>query len=580
MTPIIKRRAFHPDQSTLADLTPLLQRIFTTRGVSDPADLEISLKYLLSTEHLTGIDSAVDRLEIALRNQDHIVIVADFDADGATSCAVAMRALHAMGAQSVDYIVPNRFEYGYGLTPPIVELAKQSQPDLLITVDNGISSIDGVALARTYDIDVVITDHHLPPRVLPNANAIVNPNLDGDEFPSKALAGVGVIFYVMMALRARLREKSWFEKRGIAEPNLAQLLDLVALGTVADVVPLDRNNRCLVGQGLARIRAGQMQAGIRALFDVAGVNSDAISSTDLGFAIGPRLNAAGRLADMSLGIECLLSDDAQKCQQIAQSLDGLNRERREIEAEMKDQAISVLEQMVLDEQSLPAGLALFDSDWHQGVVGVVASRIKDKYHRPVIAFAPSEDQQIKGSGRSIPGIHLRDVLDAIATKHPSLLDKFGGHAMAAGLTIAEQDFETFQEIFSREIRDVLGEVSLHRIIETDGPLDEQSMTLEIAQTLSRAAPWGQHFPEPLFDDVFDIVESRVVGEHHLKLRLRRVGGQQVFDAIAFYAVNEPWAGAQSALRFVYRLAVNEYRGRRCVQLIIEFATSDMPLTDA
>ncbi|MFT5416592.1 MAG: single-stranded-DNA-specific exonuclease, partial [Gammaproteobacteria bacterium] len=429
--PTIVRRPLGGTSRLPDDYHPVVKRVLAARGVLELADLDTSLDGLFRADSLGGVDAAVTLLERAIVNSKNIVIVADFDADGATSCAVAIRALTAMGARDPRYLVPNRFEYGYGLTPPIVELAKAGLPDLLITVDNGISSIDGVAAARASGIDVIITDHHLPGAILPNANAIVNPNVPGDAFPSKCLAGVGVIFYVMLALRKRLLETNWFKAQNIDYPNLAELLDLVALGTVADVVPLDQNNRRLVAQGLARIRFGKAHAGIRALLKISGKDIKRLNSIDLAFAVAPRLNAAGRLADMSLGIECLISDNAAVCDRYAIELDDLNRERREIESEMKTQAVEFVDAMRLsDGAALRSGICLIDESWHQGVVGIIASRIKERYHRPVIAFAPVSDTELKGSGRSIPGVHLRDALDAIAAANPGLLSKFGGHAMA------------------------------------------------------------------------------------------------------------------------------------------------------
>ncbi len=562
-----------PARSKLSDeYHPVVKRVLSARGVIDAADLDTSLEGLHKTDSLSGIDAAVGLLEAALVANKRILIVADFDADGATSCAVAMRALKAMGAQHVSYIVPNRFEYGYGLTPPIVELASSHDPDLLITVDNGISSIEGVAAARRAGIDVLITDHHLPGAEMPRANAIVNPNVPGDLFPSKALAGVGVIFYVMLALRKRLRAQNWFSGRGLDDPKLASLLDLVALGTVADVVPLDQNNRRLVAQGLARIRAGRSQPGIAALLKIAGRERNRLGSLDLAFALGPRLNAAGRLADMSLGIECLIGDSADECDRIAIALDDLNRERREIEAEMKTQAVAMIDDMELnDGEELPFGLCLQDELWHQGVVGIIASRIKERYHRPVIAFAPGDDGQLKGSGRSIAGVHMRDALDSIAAQNPGLLEKFGGHAMAAGLTLSTSALERFSAAFDREIRRQLGGSGIKPEITTDGDLRIEDFTLDLAEALAEAAPWGQQFPEPLFDGAFELVEKRIVGETHLRMQLRPLDGKININAIAFGAAGEPWANTADAIHAAYRLSVNDYRGSRSLQLIVEHA---------
>lgn len=569
----IVRRPVSADCALSGDYHPVLTRVFAARGVRDDGDLDISLEGLHRADSLGGIDGAIDLLSSAVIADQPILIVADFDADGATSCAVAMRALAAMGASRVSYIVPNRFEYGYGLTPPIVEMAAARDPRLLITVDNGISSIEGVDCARRAGIDVLITDHHLPGERLPDANAIVNPNVPGDDFPSKALAGVGVIFYVMLGLRRRLADEDWFRGTGRAEPNLGDLLDLVALGTVADVVPLDNNNRRLVAQGLRRIRAGKMQPGVAALLAVAGRDTGRVTSTDLAFAVGPRLNAAGRLADMSLGIECLLNDDRSACDRAAVKLDELNRQRRTIEAEMKDQALALVDAMALDDAALPAGLCLHDPTWHQGVVGIVASRIKERYHRPVIAFAPTDGGELKGSGRSIGGIHMRDALDAIAAKYPGLLSKFGGHAMAAGLTLESDALDNFAAAFDEEVRRQLGADGLTASITTDGPLEPEEFTLDLAEELAYAAPWGQQFPEPMFDGRFDVLDKRVVGETHVRLQLRPQYGSSSIAAIAFGAVDEPWARCDAPIHAAFRLSVNDYRGTRSVQLIIEHAVA-------
>ena len=567
----IVRRAV-PADCVLSDaMHPVLRRVFAARGVRHDADLDTTLEGLHRTESLGGIEAAVTLLEAAVTEDHAILIVADFDADGATSCAVAMRALAAMGATRVSYIVPNRFEYGYGLTPPIVELAAAREPRLLITVDNGISSIEGVACARAAGIDVLITDHHLPGDRMPDANAIVNPNVPGDRFPSKALAGVGVIFYVMLGLRRRLLDTGWFERRGIAQPNLAQLLDLVALGTVADVVPLDQNNRRLVQQGLKRIRAGRSQPGIAALLAIAGRDPQRVTATDLGFAVGPRLNAAGRLADMSLGIECLLNDEPAQCERAAVKLDELNRQRREIEGDMKHQALALVESMTFNDEALPAGLCLHDETWHQGVVGIVASRIKERFHRPVIAFAPTDDGELKGSGRSVAGVHMRDALDAIAARHPGLVSKFGGHAMAAGLTLEPASIDVFAAAFDAEVRRQLGDDGLKPEIATDGELLGDDFSLELAELLAAAAPWGQQFPEPLFDGIFEVCDKRVVGETHIRLRLRPRATKREFPAIAFGAIDEAWVGEDGPIHAAYRLAVNDFRGTRSLQLIIEHA---------
>lgn len=552
-----------------ATLHPVLRRVFAARGACDPDALDTSLQGLLRAETLHGITRAVALLVAALEGGHRIVIVADFDADGATSCALGIRALRACGAARVDYVVPNRFEYGYGLTPPIVELVKAKGADLLITVDNGISSLDGVAAARGAGMRVLITDHHLPGAALPAADAIVNPNVPGDPFPSKSLAGVGVIFYVMLALRAELRARGWFAARGLADPNLAELLDLVALGTVADVVPLDANNRRLVAQGLARIRARRCQAGISALLAVAGRDPARVLASDLGYAVGPRLNAAGRLADMSLGIECLLSDDPARCRAIAGELDALNRERRTLERETRQQALDQVLEALPPTGELPYGICVFDPEWHQGIVGVVAGRVKDLYHRPVIAFARAGADELKGSARSIPGVHIRDVLDAVAARHPGLLSRFGGHAMAAGLSLRSDALPEFTSAFDRVVRDCADPAALTACVYTDGELAPPEMTLELARVLATAAPWGQAFPEPLFDGDFEIRQRRVVGEQHLRLLLGNAHG--AYAAIAFGAADAPWAAHASRVHVAYRLSVNEYQGRESLQLVVEHA---------
>ena len=549
------------------DLHPVLARLYAARHVFHGEELDQSLERLLPPDGLKGMAQAAALLADALCKGRRLLIVADFDADGATSCALAMRALRAMGAQEVHYVVPNRFEYGYGLTPEIVAVAAQWRPELLITVDNGISSVEGVRAAQRAGMQVLITDHHLPGAELPPADAIVNPNQPGDGFASKMLAGVGVIFYVMLALRAQLRARGWFAQQGIAEPNLARLLDLVALGTVADVVPLDHNNRILVAQGLKRINQGQSSAGIRALLNVAGRRPGRLGAADLGFAVAPRLNAAGRLTDMSLGIECLLTDDEGRAEEIARQLDSLNRERRDIESGMQAQALEAIDRLHLD-GVLPHGLCLFDESWHQGVIGILAARIRERVHRPVIAFAPASDAELKGSARSVPGLHIRDALDAVAARHPGLVTKFGGHAMAAGLTLPRAHLEAFRVAFAAEAAQHLSDDDLAGRVITDGELAGEELTLELAQLLRDAGPWGQGFPEPLFDGVFEVAEQRVVGERHLKLRLS-TGGRAV-EAIAFGQVPAGNLPAWKRVRAAYRLDVNEFQGRRGLQLVIEY----------
>jgi len=568
MSSCIVQRSRAADGQFPAGLHPVLQRVYAARAVKSADDLDTSLGRLIPPAALGGLPAAVKLLQDALTNHHCIVIVGDFDADGATSCALCVRALRAMGAGQVHYLVPNRFEYGYGLTPEIVTVAAALQPDLIVTVDNGISSIDGVAAARQQGISVLITDHHLPGEQLPAADVIVNPNLVGDNFPSKHLAGVGVAFYVMLALRARLREQGWFEKEAIPEPNLAQYLDLVALGTVADVVPLDRNNRILVQQGIQRMRAGHCAPGIRALLEVGGRQLARIVAADLGFVVGPRLNAAGRLDDMSIGIECLLTDDAAAADQMAARLDGLNRERKEIESDMQARALTAIAGLKLDDAQLPVGLCLYDPDWHQGVIGILAARIKERFHRPVIAFARSGPGELKGSARSVTGLHIRDALDAVAARHPDLIAKFGGHAMAAGLSLPEDHYPAFAAAFDEEVSRHLSRDELSGVIYSDGELSGQELSLETAQLLRDASPWGQGFPAPVFEGNFNVVSHRVVGQRHLKMTLSPERGGSQIDAIAFNT--EVLPGGRQQVHLAYRLDVNEFRGIISPQLIVEY----------
>ncbi len=535
---------------------PLLARIYAARGIDSRDQLDYSLKALLPPTQLKGVHEAAQILADAIEAGARMVIVADYDCDGATACAVGIRALRAFGAE-VGYLVPNRFEYGYGLTPAIVELAAGMEPDLLITVDNGIASVDGVAAAREHGIATVITDHHLPGDELPEADVIVNPNQPGCPFPSKALAGVGVMFYTMLALRAELRERGAFE--GKTEPNLADLLDLVALGTVADVVKLDHNNRILVSQGLQRMRADRMQPGIRALFAAAGRDAARATTFDMGFALGPRLNAAGRLADMSLGIECLITDDMGRALNIAQELDKLNRERRTIEADMQEGAMAELDSI---DPGARSSLVLFEAEWHQGVIGILAGRIKEKFHRPTIAFARGNAGELKGSGRSIPGLHLRDALDLVTKQAPALILKFGGHAMAAGLTIREDDLSRFEVLFESVVRGLIDPADLTRSLETDGPLEDSLYNLETARLLEREI-WGQGFAAPVFDDTFRVENQRILKDKHLKLQLRK--GNTRIDAIQFNFSAQPGHNA----RVAFRLAINEYMGVESPQLMVE-----------
>lgn len=566
-TQIVRRQTKSEPQLTVS---PLLRRIYANRQINTANDLDHSLQTLPKPSELLGMDKAVELLVDALRRQQRILIVADYDADGATSCALGIRALQALGAQHVSYVVPNRFEYGYGLTPEIVAVAAEQKPDLIITVDNGISSLAGVAAAKALGIQVLITDHHLPGAELPDADAIVNPNQPGDEFPSKNLAGVGVMFYVLLALRARLRQDNWFAEQNLPEPNMAKFLDLVAFGTVADVVALDRINRVLVEQGLKRIRAGHCLPGITALLGITRRTQEHTCPADIGFALGPRLNAAGRLDDMSYGIQCLLCDDLKQSRAMAWQLDSINRERRDIEADMLSQALEKLEnQLGNAETELPFGLCLYDETWHQGVIGILASRIKDRTHRPVIAFAPENDDHIKGSARSVPGFHIRDALDAVATQNPGLLNKFGGHAMAAGMSIPLASLATFSDAFDTEVRRHLQSDDLQGVLHSDGELTPNELCLEVAEELRNAGPWGQSFPEPLFDGIFEVINHRVLGQKHLKMVLRPPGVESIIDAIAFNKVPEFGEPTTRQVRIAYRLDVNEWQGRRNPQLIVE-----------
>ena len=549
-------------------LHPLLARLYAARGITDKAELDYELKSLIPPAALTHATDAAQLLADAIEAEAKLLIIGDYDCDGATATAVGMRALKSLGAD-VDFLLPDRFKLGYGLSPEIVDVAAEQSPDLIITVDNGIASLEGVARAQQHGIATLITDHHLPGDTLPDAECIVNPNQPGCDFPSKCIAGVGVMFYVMLALRAELRERGWFSANGgeRPEPNFANLLDLVALGTVADVVKLDRNNRILVSQGLKRMRAGQMQAGIAALFKAAGRDPKRATAFDLGFLLGPRLNAAGRLADMRLGVECLFTDDPARALTIAQQLDNFNRERREIEADMQEQALHLLEAMAIDDSA--AGVALFDESWHEGVVGILASRIKDKLHRPVFAFAPGEGGIIKGSGRSIPGLHLRDALDLVAKRAPGLLVRFGGHAMAAGATLREGNFAQFSAVFAQVASELLDPAALTRTLETDGNLEGGYLSLEAARLLENEI-WGQGFPAPLFCDDFDVEQQRVLKEKHLKLRLRK--GNSRIDAIQFNFATQPGHRTRAA----YRLAINEYMGVESPQLMIEHLDGEKP----
>ncbi|AAO90054.1 single-stranded-DNA-specific exonuclease RecJ [Coxiella burnetii] len=565
----IIRRVVPELQNGFKCLHPVLQRIYLARNVNSPDELTHELKNLLPYSSLLNIDKAVARLTQALKDQQQIIVIGDFDADGATSTALTVSALHAFGMENVSYLVPNRFAYGYGLTPEIVDLASSRRPDLIITVDNGISSHAGVAHANQLGIDVIITDHHLQGETVPPAYAIVNPNCKDDPFPSKCLAGVGVAFYLMLALRAELKKINWFERRGLECPNMAKFLDFVALGTIADIVPLDRNNRILVHQGLRRIRAGQAHPGILALLEVSGRPREKLRATDLGFGIGPRLNAAGRLDDMSLGVACLLADNLDAALDIAYRLDDLNKERRVIESQMQKEAFDAIDGLNLN-NGLPPALCLYQEEWHQGVVGLVASRVKERTHRPTIVFAKMNDSTLKGSARSVSGLHIRNVLEAIAIKHPGLVTKFGGHAMAAGLSLPLERFDEFKEAFSREVNERLDEDDLQPRLVSDGELTSNELTLELALLMHEGGPWGQDFPEPLFDGRFKLINQRVVGQRHLKLILQVPDSNYYLDGIAFHADLEQWPNFHCEYaHLAYRLDVNEFQGRRKLQLLVE-----------
>jgi single-stranded-DNA-specific exonuclease len=557
----IKQRAVDSAAvANLQDIHPVLARVYVARGIRQTDDLDRSLQALLPYHDLKDIDKAVAILKQGLESQKRFLIVGDFDADGATATTLCKRALHAMGAKHVDYIVPNRFEYGYGLTPQIVQEALKFRPDILITVDNGISSVAGVEFAKQQGLQVIITDHHLAPATLPNADAIVNPNQKGCAFASKNLAGVGVIFYVMLALRAAIGSKS----------NMAQWLDLVALGTIADVVPLDKNNRILVHQGLQRIRAGLGCEGIKALLHVSNRNPKKIQASDLGFALGPRLNAAGRLQDMAVGIAGLLSDDASFAQHCAQQLDNLNAERKTIEGEMQASAIDLLNDLQLELERLPLGLSLFREEWHQGVVGILASRIKEKYHRPVVCFSPASEgsEELKGSARSVSNVHIRDVLEVVANENPGLIEKFGGHAMAAGLSIQKHNVASFQKAFDQAISDRIQEADCVSECLTDGELGTNDFNLNFARELQQAGPWGQQFPEPLFCNNFIVKAARPIGEKHMRYQLQQVGTGNSVEAVHFNVDAQVAPDLQSKVDVVYQLDINEYQGVEKLQLII------------
>ncbi|MFT4058284.1 MAG: single-stranded-DNA-specific exonuclease RecJ [Legionella sp.] len=570
----IKRRPQPTHILNLPNIPEVLKRIFAARGITEASQLDKQLQTLLPFNLLKGINEACARLEQALREQQRILIIGDFDADGATSTALAITALKEMGAQYIDYLVPNRFEFGYGLTPQIVEVASQWNPQLIITVDNGIASFEGVERANQLGIDVLITDHHLPAETVPDACAIVNPNQKGCAFPSKSIAGVGVIFYVMLALRRHLGNRDWFVSMQIPEPNMASFLDLVALGTVADVVGLDQNNRIMVNQGMARIRQGQCREGIKALIEVSGRECSRLRESDLGFAIAPRLNAAGRLDDMSLGIECLISKDPNQARNYCLQLDELNQERKQIELEMKEQAMLALEKLAMSNdyqgKHLPLALCLFDKTWHQGVIGILAGRMKERYHRPVIAFAQVSDEELKGSARSVPDLNIRDVLAAIDKDHPGLITKFGGHAMAAGVSIRPQAINAFRNALVAEVSKHLDLSQCEGELLTDGPLVAAELSLETAQLIHQSGPWGQQFAEPVFDNVFELLDQRLVGKNHLKMTLMPTQGGQPVDAIAFNVDLNNWPNHRARyIHIAYKLDINFFQGRTRLQLMVQ-----------
>ncbi|EJK0524228.1 single-stranded-DNA-specific exonuclease RecJ [Salmonella enterica] len=566
----LRRREADETAELPADLPPLLRRLYASRGVRSARELERSVKGMLPWQQLSGIDNAVEILYNAFRGGTRIIVVGDFDADGATSTALSILGMRALGCDNISYLVPNRFEDGYGLSPEVVDQAKARGAQLIVTVDNGISSHAGVAHAKTLGIPVIVTDHHLPGDTLPDAEAIINPNLRDCEFPSKSLAGVGVAFYLMLALRTFLRDNGWFDERNIAPPNLAELLDLVALGTVADVVPLDANNRILTWQGLSRIRAGKCRPGIKALLEISNRDPQQLAASDLGFALGPRLNAAGRLDDMSVGVALLLCDNLGEARILASELDALNQTRKEIEQGMQAEALILCEKLERSSETLPGGLAMYHPEWHQGVVGILASRIKERFHRPVIAFAPAGDGTLKGSGRSIQGLHMRDALERLDTLYPDLMIKFGGHAMAAGLSLEEHKFEQFQQRFGELVTEWLDPALLQGEVISDGPLSAAEMSMEVAQLLRDAGPWGQMFPEPLFDGRFRLLQQRLVGERHLKVMVEPVGGGPLLDGIAFNIDTTCWPdNGVREVELAYKLDINEFRGNRSLQIIID-----------
>ncbi len=559
-----------PDGINLPDsIHPVLKRIYASRNIKSSEDLDYSLGSLIPYEELGGIDDAVILLQEMITQKKRILIVADFDADGATSCALAIRGLTAMGAEDVIYVVPNRFEHGYGLSPKIVDVALDHDPDLIVTVDNGISSISGVEHAKKNGIKVLITDHHLPGDKLPSADVIINPQLKENKFPSKNLAGVGVIFYILLALRAKLKAENWFDEKNIKYPNLANLLDLVALGTISDLVPLDKNNRTMVAHGLKLMRQNKSKVGILAILNQSGRQLSTLTSGDLSFAIAPRLNAAGRLTDMSLGIECLLTDDKENATEMAKKLNQLNIERRQIQDNMEEQALAEFEKYLQDtSRKIPHGICIYNQNWHQGVVGILAAKIKEKFNRPVIVFAQECQGILKGSARSITELHIKDVFDEIARLYPELILTFGGHAMAAGLTIEESQFDRFSDVFNKVVDRYISSDSLEDQCLTDGELSGDDFSLPLALAIQNAGPWGQSFPEPIFVGQFKILDKRVVGESHLKLKLQS-RNNNTLDAIAFNMTGDDWPSKLEQITSTYRLGINNYRGHSQIQLFIE-----------
>ncbi|RDX36457.1 single-stranded-DNA-specific exonuclease RecJ [Kangiella sp. HD9-110m-PIT-SAG07] len=560
----IRRRVSNTEH--LLTESSLLNRIYSNRGISHADELDYQLSKLEPFHSLKGIESAVELLWQSLEGNEKVLIVGDFDADGATSSALTKLVLTRLGIE-VDYLVPNRFDYGYGLSPELVEVAKEMSPDLIITVDNGISSIAGVKAAKKAGIKVLVTDHHLAGDELPQADAIVNPNQPGDEFPSKNLAGVGVVFYVLLAFRALLREKNWFQTSGVEELNLAHYLDLVALGTVADVVPLDKNNRILVHHGLKLIKGMKCRPGIIELLRISKRDPQKIKSTDLGFAVGPRLNAAGRLDDIGLGIECLLTSSTDKATELAQLLHSLNTDRQQVEQEMQDEALAQIESMSFDSPEQAVSLCLYEPHWHQGVVGLVASRLKDKAYRPCIVFANADETMVKGSGRSVKEVHIRDALALVDAQHPGLIDKFGGHAMAAGLSLRKENLEAFKIAFEQAVQQILGGSTMEDVVETDGALHPEEYQLASAELLIQAGPFGQGFAEPAFDDEFKVLNKRIVGEQHLKLTLEKEGSSAPISAIAFRVDPVEWSKPVTHIRAVFRPDINDYYQKE-LQLII------------